>query len=97
MEIVCSLTGLATAVTWPSRRAPPFHSSEDSATEHPVELETQRQPMNVHKPDLPGDIQNLCTKETQEGRIQSLSASAAGAAVASPSLLFLLQLLLLSL
>lgn len=66
----CSLTGLANAVAWPSRRAPPFNSSENSAPEHLVELEIQRQYMNVNNPNLPREIQNLWLykEEMQRGR-----------------------------
>lgn len=66
----CSLTGLANVVAWPSRRAPPFNSSEDSAPEHLVELEIQRQHMNVNNPNLPREIQNFCLykEEMQRGR-----------------------------
>lgn len=58
--MMCSLTSLANSIVWLGRRAPPFNSPEDSAPDHRVELEIQRQYMNANNQDLPGEIQNLC-------------------------------------
>lgn len=64
---------------------PPFSSSEDSAPERLVELEIQRQYMNVNSQDLPGEVQNLCLYKgaTQEGWNPFTAFTSAVAAAAS--------------
>lgn len=86
LKTICSLASLANSVAWPSRRAPPFSSSEDSAPDHLVELEIQRQHMNVNNRDLPGETQNLCLYkgEAQEGRNPSTASISAAASLSSP-------------
>lgn len=75
-KMICSLTSLANSIVWLGRRAPPFNSPEDSAPDHRVELEIQRQYMNANNQDLPGEIQNLCVDKeaAQEERDPSTTS-----------------------
>ena len=74
--MICPLTSLANSIVRLSRRAPPFNSPEDSAPDHQVELEIQRQYMNANNQDLPGEIQNLCVgkEAAQEERDPSTTS-----------------------
>lgn len=75
-KMICPLTSLANSIVRLSRRAPPFNSPEDSAPDHQVELEIQRQYMNANNQDLPGEIQNLCVgkEAAQEERDPSTTS-----------------------